>query len=152
MTDRPRAVVIGVGNEYRRDDGVGPAVLAALAGRVPPGVRLVHADGEPGALLEVWAGVPLAVVVDAVVCQPPRPGLLHRTSVGGLTGVGTSASSHGLGIPEAVRLAEVLDRMPGELVVYAVEAADVNLGVGLSAAVAAAVPEVADRVRAELAR
>jgi len=30
LTDRVPAVVIGVGNEFRRDDGAGPAVIARL--------------------------------------------------------------------------------------------------------------------------
>ena len=30
--------VIGVGNEFRRDDGAGPAVLARLRDLAPPGV------------------------------------------------------------------------------------------------------------------
>jgi Ni,Fe-hydrogenase maturation factor len=30
-------VVIGVGNEYRRDDGAGLAVVTSLRDRVPPG-------------------------------------------------------------------------------------------------------------------
>jgi Ni,Fe-hydrogenase maturation factor len=36
------AVVIGVGNEFRRDDGTGPAVIGRLRDRVPPGVELVR--------------------------------------------------------------------------------------------------------------
>ena len=41
------AVLIGVGNEYRRDDGIGPALVAALEDRWLPGVRLLVSDGEP---------------------------------------------------------------------------------------------------------
>ena len=40
-------MVIGVGNEFRRDDGAGLAVVARLRDRVPPGVELVLTDGEP---------------------------------------------------------------------------------------------------------
>nr|WP_240542975.1 PEP/pyruvate-binding domain-containing protein [Solihabitans fulvus] len=43
-----------------------------------------------------------------------------------------------------------LDRMPGLLMVYAVQAADLGLGVGLSPQVAAALPGLVDRVVAEL--
>jgi hydrogenase maturation protease len=67
------SVVIGVGNEFRRDDGAGPAVIARLRGLVPPGVDLVVTDGEPTRLIEAWTGAALAVVVDAVRAQPPRP-------------------------------------------------------------------------------
>ena len=70
-------VVIGVGNEYRRDDGAGLAVVARLRDRVPPGVELVLTDGEPTRLIEAWTGAALAVVVDAVRADPPRPGPVH---------------------------------------------------------------------------
>lgn len=45
-------MVIGVGNEFRRDDGAGPAVVGQLRDRVPPGVELVITDGEPARLIE----------------------------------------------------------------------------------------------------
>ena len=73
-----RVVVIGVGNEFRRDDGAGPAVVTSLRGQVPPGVDLVLTDGEPTRLIEAWTGAALAVVVDAVRADPPRPGRVHR--------------------------------------------------------------------------
>ena len=71
-------MVIGVGNEYRRDDGAGLAVVTSLRDRVPPGVELVLTDGEPTRLIEAWTGAALAVVVDAVRADPPRPGRMHR--------------------------------------------------------------------------
>lgn len=147
----PRAVVIAVGNEYRRDDGVGPVVLAELARcELPPDVALARSDGEPTQLFDAWAGVPLAVVVDAVLTEPSSPGAVHRTTLTGGSLMTGAASTHGLGIPEAVQLAEVLDRAPLQLVVYAVEAGDLGFGVGLSDPVARAVPEVVQAVLAEL--
>jgi hydrogenase maturation protease len=148
-------VVIGVGNEYRSDDGIGPALVAALERRPPPGVRLVVSDGEPVRLIEEWAGAPLAVVVDAVLCEPSRPGAVHRTELAELAelaGAGRPvvASSHSLGIPDALRLGLALDRTPDRLVVYAVEAADVAFGTDLSGPVAAALPGLVDAVLAEL--
>ncbi len=142
-------VVIGVGNEFRRDDGIGLAVLAELRRRAVPGVDLAVCDGEPTQLLDAWGGRPLAVVVDAVRCEPSMPGRVHRTTLDGAL-PGTAASTHGLGIPEAVRLAQAVDRAPHRLVVYAVEAADLGFGVGLSPAVEQAVPDVVDAVLAEL--
>jgi hydrogenase maturation protease len=145
-------VVIGIGNEYRRDDGVGPALVAALEEHRPTGVRLIVSDGEPARLIEDWAGAPLAVVVDAVLCEPSTPGEIHRTELPDLAAVIPSrpAGSHGLGIPDALRLAEVLDRLPERLVVYAVEATDVAFGTDLSAPVAAALPRLVATVLKEL--
>lgn len=147
----PRAVVIGVGNDFRSDDGVGPTVIAALRTRDLPKVALAVCDGEPTQLLDLWQGVPLAIVVDAVLCQPSSPGRVHRTDLEEAGSAGATAGSHGLGIPDALRLAEVLDRAPGRLVIYAVEAADLGLGRGLSQPVAEAVPRVVEQVLAQLA-
>jgi hydrogenase maturation protease len=154
-------VVIGVGNEYRCDDGIGPALIAALEERRLPGVKLIVSDGEPARLIDDWADVPLAIVVDAVLCEPSAPGEFYRTDVPlhdpldhhhdpGLESHPHSAGSHSLGIPDALRLAQAVDRLPQQLVVYAVEAADVGFGTELSAPVAAALPRLVDAVVGEL--
>ena len=144
-------MVIGLGNEFRRDDGAGPAVVARLRGRVPPGVELVLTDGEPTRLIEAWTGAALAVVVDAVRADPSRPGRVHRfvldQPIGGPV---QTVSSHGFGLDDAVRLALALDRMPGRLVVHAIEAADLSQGQGLTPLVAAAVGDLARAVLSDV--
>ena len=156
MTARPaaarQAVVIGVGNEFRRDDGAGPAVVARLRGRLPEGAALVVSDGEPARMIEAWEGMPLAVVVDAVRAQPAVPGRLHRLVLDqAATDPLSSVSSHGLGLEDAIGLAQALDRMPVRLVVHAVEAANLGQGAGLTPAVAAAIDALAAAVLADLA-
>ncbi|WP_084525539.1 hydrogenase maturation protease [Nocardia vaccinii] len=147
-----RAVVIGIGNEYRGDDGIGPLVAARLDRLELPGVLVAVCDGEPGNLLDLWEGADLAVVVDAVLCRPSTPGRIRRTTADALRGVTAAASSHTLGVPDAVRLGRALGRLPRELVVIAVEAARLDLGTELSEPVAAAIPEILRAVQDELAR
>lgn len=144
------AVVIGVGNEYRRDDGVGPAVAARFTSLRVPDVRVVVTDGDPARLLDAWTGMALAVVVDAVVVRAPSPGRVHRLTVDALPNSGAASSSHGLGVPEAVELARALDRLPGRLVFYTVEISETGYGIGLTAPVAAAVATVTTAVLREL--
>jgi hydrogenase maturation protease len=148
----PRAVVIGVGNDYRHDDGIGPAVARRLESLRIPAVRVAQCDGEPTGLLDLWAGLELAVVVDAVRRDPPAPGRVWRTTVEALRGCPRAAGSHALGVADALPLARVLGRAPAELVVVAVEAQCLDPGVGLSGPVAAAVPDAAAAVLSELAR
>ncbi len=146
-------VVIGVGNEFRRDDGVGPWVLDALRPSVPARVRLVASDGEPVRLIEEWAGADLAVVVDAVLAgDPGAPGRTHRLVIGQAAGgqPASAVSSHGLGVGEAVGLAEALGMLPRRLVLHAVEVSDCGYGVGLTPAVAAAARRLAAAVLADL--
>ena len=146
-----RAVVIGVGNEFRHDDGAGPAVVTRLSGRVPEGVELHLSEGEPTRLIEAWDGAALAVVVDAVRAEPAVPGRLHRLVLHRAgPGAARPASSHGLGLGEAIGLAQALDRMPGALILHAVEAADLGRGAGLSPAVAAVIDALAAAVLRDL--
>jgi len=149
---RGTVVVIGVGNEFRRDDGAGPAVIDQLRGLVPVGVGLVITDGEPTRLIEAWTGAALAVVVDAVRAEPPHPGRVHRFVVDRPgAGVARTASSHGFGFDDAIALAAALDRMPGRLIVHAIEAADLTQGTGLTPAVAEAVGVVAAAILGDIA-
>jgi hydrogenase maturation protease len=148
-----RTVVIGVGNPYRRDDGLGPAVLDLLHQAAPyPGVELIACDGESSRLLDAWSGAEVAYVVDAVRAVSPRPGRIHRITVPEPVGRDRAgaASSHGLGLGEAVELARMLDRLPARLEVFAVEVADTGFGETLSAPVAAAATEVARLIRGNL--
>lgn len=147
-----RVVVIGIGNEFRRDDGIGPAVLARLPGQVAESVQLVLSDGDPARLIEAWTGASLAVVVDAVRADPPVPGRLHRMVFDPADAARIQpVSSHGLGLGEAVGLARALARMPGRLIIHAVEAADLGQGVGLTPAVAAAADALTSAVLRDLA-
>lgn len=146
-----RAVVIGVGNEFRRDDGAGPRVLALLEERVGQGIALVPSDGEPVRLIEAWAGASLAIVVDAVRADEARAGRTHRIEISDADAwPGQAVSSHGLGLGEAVGLARALGLMPARLIVHAVEATEFSFGVGLTPPVAAATEALARAVLDDL--
>ncbi|MFJ8827727.1 hydrogenase maturation protease [Streptomyces sp. NPDC102467] len=158
MSAGARIVVIGVGNEFRHDDGLGPAVITRLGERavarpLPVGTALTTCDGEPGRLLGLWENAELAVVVDAAHSAPPHPGRVHRLDLDSAElGRVSATSSHGLGLGEAVELSRVLGRLPAHLVVYAVEGVDRTVGTGLSEAVARQVDTLADSVEADIGR
>lgn len=154
---RKRIVVIGVGNPYRRDDGVGPAVIARLRHRDLPTVELAECDGEPTRLLDLWTGAHLAVIVDAVRTEPARPGTIHRRSLRHPSlGRAGCPTSHAVDLGDAVALAAALDVLPARMMLYLVEAGDVSAGVGLTppvtAAVSELVTEIADEVRWQATR
>lgn len=140
-------IVIGVGNEYRHDDAFGPEVVQQLRAGDLPGVELTTCDGEPTRLIELWSGASTAVVVDAVRVPSPTPGRIHRLSAQHPATSPTGfANMHATGLGDTVALARALDRLPQRLLLYAVEAADTSLGIGLTADVAAAVPVVAGEI------
>ncbi|QKW37006.1 hydrogenase maturation protease [Actinomadura sp. NAK00032] len=142
-------VVIGVGNDFRRDDGAGPAVLEALQGRVR--ATLAVTDGEPARLIGLWAGADLAIVVDAVCAEPPVPGRIHDLGAETAALAACSVTGHALGLADAVALGLAVGHMPARLRVLAIEGLDFGFGHGLSPGVAAAVTAVADRLAVALA-
>lgn len=142
-------VVIGIGNTYRRDDGVGHVVADEFAKCRLPGVRVVTAAGEPGEVLDAWSGVPLAVVVDAAVGEGLAPGAIQRWTPADIDAP-VGVSSHAFGLGQTFALAEALGQVPGTLIVLSIGVADVGHGVGLTPDVAAAVPVVVDAIRAEV--
>ncbi|MGD0747909.1 MAG: hydrogenase maturation protease [Acidimicrobiales bacterium] len=146
----PHVVIAAVGNPLRRDDGAGPAVLEQLRGELGDALVL-GALASPLDLLGAWDGAGLAVVVDAVGGDVV-PGEVRVVEVdlrdpqGAPTRTAATASSHGLGVSEALRLALALGSMPARVVLVGIGGDDFGEGVGLSPSVSAAVERAAQVV------
>ena len=143
-------VVIGLGNTYRSDDGVGIAAAAALDELALPGVRVVTDVAEPMSLLEAWSGVKLAVVIDAAVVTSPTPGRIRRCTLSDVVTPCEGLSSHSVDVGRTHALGQALRRVPDALVVFTIEVADTRNGIGLTPQVARAVPEVVGMAVSEI--
>ena len=148
-------LVVGLGNPDRGDDGAGPEVAARIAALDLPDVETV-AEAAPLAVVERLQRTPAPealVVVDAT--RPgTEPGRVRVLTLGRepLTGLGAApASSHGLGLPEALELARALGVLPPRVTVVGIEAASVAVGAGLSDAVRASLDLAVAAVLAERA-
>jgi hydrogenase maturation protease len=135
---RPRVVVAGLGNEYRRDDGAGPRVACAVAARAP-GVVDVGPVAEPLDLLGRWDAADLAIVIDAIR-SGVLPGTVRVVDLTAVSGGDDSATStHGIGLRGVLRLAQAVGDAPRQVVVVGIEGDEFGQGTGLSPAVEAAV-------------
>jgi hydrogenase maturation protease len=145
------SVVIGMGNPMRGDDGVGRRVARLLRQRLPSHVTVHECEGQAIELMDAWDGFAHAVVVDAAR-GGGISGTVQRFEVvdEALPEAFGGVSAHGLGLAEAVGLGRALDRMPGRLVVYAIEGCAFEVGTGLSAGVESAIEEVSLLVQAEI--
>lgn len=145
------ALVVGLGNLDRGDDGVGPMVAERVRDLRLPDVDVLLEE-SPASLTDLWTDATGVVVVDAVRGGAPAGTVTAIDAVEqrlpSWVGVG---GTHGFGVAEAVELARALDRLPARLVVVGVEAECFDLGCGLSSAVADAVPRAVDAVVAALA-
>jgi hydrogenase maturation protease len=143
VTGTSRTLVAGVGNIFQRDDAFGVEVIRLLAGRSwPPGVEVAD-FGIRGVHLvyELLNGCDLFVLVD-VVQRGHAPGTVtvlevdpeHLPSPPGVL------DAHGLAPDQVFALLSSMGGRPGRSLVVACEPADLSDGMGLSRAVAGALP------------
>ncbi|HUO49528.1 MAG TPA: hydrogenase maturation protease [Acidimicrobiales bacterium] len=167
--ERPRAVVVGLGNPYRGDDGVGPAVAELVErrlGRTPLdglGLRVEVLAGipDPMDLIGRWDDALVAVVVDAaetgtdaaIAVSPGTVSVIAARRDRTLADLPAAwpTSTHHLGLGTAIRVAHALDSAPAQVLVVAVEGEQFGFSDALSPPVAAAVELAADRVLQALA-
>jgi hydrogenase maturation protease len=143
-----KRLLIGIGNGFRRDDGVGLVVAEKIARLELPTVEVLTAIGEPGAILDAWTTADSVVVVDAAMVDVSEPGRLRRWTPDTVPDSPVT-SSHAFGLAQTYGLGRALGRLPRSVVVLSVDIADASDGLGLSDAVAAAVPDVVEAVLAE---
>lgn len=135
-------VVVGIGNRMRGDDAVGPLALDMLRPLVGPDVACVECRGDVSEMIDAFRGADRVVVIDAVI-SGAEPGTLHV--VDGRSGIPArwrSASTHLVGLGEAIELAWALQAMPDELTVYGVEAATAAAGAPMTPEVEATVARI----------
>jgi hydrogenase maturation protease len=147
-----RALVVGLGSPDRGDDAVGPTVARRVAALRLPGIEVVERE-DPTALIDLWDGRRLTVVVDAVSSNgEPGTLMIMESGVGSApltedawTGTGRGGT-HAFGLAAAVELSRALNRLPRRLVLVGIEAGGLEHGEPLSAPVSAAVQPATEAI------
>jgi hydrogenase maturation protease len=140
-------LIIGCGNRERSDDGIGILVAERLR---ELGIEAETRVGEALDLIEAWKTADDVIVVDAMVTGAPVGTVQSWDGRQPLASVSTTASTHGLGVTEAIKLAHVLNRLPTRLQVYGIEGRQFEPGSEISPEVERAVEEVLRRIVAHL--
>jgi hydrogenase maturation protease len=162
----PTALVIGIGNEYRGDDGVGLIVADKVKELGLSGVDVRLLDGDGTELLSTWQRSQVVVVVDAAhSCQVaadipsedapspaesyPASGAIHRIEAHRepVPQFLATCSSHSFGLQQAIELGRILGQLPPRLIVLAIEGEEFapgssRLSIGVQAAIQPAVEAV----------
>jgi hydrogenase maturation protease len=136
----------------RGDDAIGRIVARSLRERVPTGISVVELSGEPTGVIEVLSGARVAIIVDAVR-SGGEPGTVHRFELSDKplpSSFASGASTHGLGVAEAVELARTLERLPARLILYGIESSTYDHASPVSGAVGSSVDEVVALILQEL--
>lgn len=151
VTDKPRVLIIGVGNLYRADDAAGRHAARRLREACAADVSVIELDGEAADLLDAWEGSEFVILLEALAAAGP-PGGIRRFEVG-LDPIPLTfdrSSTHALGVGEAIALAQALGRLPPRLVIYGIVGERFDWSETLSPAVEAGLADLVDRVLAEV--
>jgi hydrogenase maturation protease len=150
-----KLLILGLGNPFRGDDGVGASVIAALKDQDQPPNVVILDGGTPGLeTVLIWQGYQRVIIVDAAD-MGMQPGSWKRFIPGeAALPVRESAMQgtlHATGLAEALALAEALDILPPELIFYGVQPAFTGWSADLTEAVNTAVPALCEAISAEIA-
>ncbi len=148
-----KTLVLGIGNPILSDDGVGIHVARALKKSHIEDVTFDELAASGLELLDVIQGYDKLVIIDAIETRGGRPGQLHILTEKDFEKSIHGSSPHGINIATALALGRKLvpEKMPKEVVFFAIEAKDVvNVSENLTPEVEAAIPSIIRRVKEEL--
>jgi len=164
-SDRMKSVIIvGVGNEYRRDDGIGIVVARHLKSMLDSNDVDVVEVSDASSIIDVMEmGYKKMIIVDAIhssaavgtIYRFSKEEMLNMTNIKRYLLLPSSASSstHAMDVVEALKLAiELGIARDMDVVMFGVEGKDFGLGRGLSKEVERSIHRVVEEVAKEIVR
>ena len=143
-----KLLVLGIGNPLMGDEGVGPRVVEYLLSEYafPEDVDVIDAGTMGFTMLNVFEGVDLAVVVDAVQGTGHEPGTILLLDPESLAPNQIMHSLHDARLPDVLDAAKLMGMEP-EVMCVAVQIGDIeHWQLELSPVAATAVPNAAQAV------
>jgi len=143
-----KILVVGVGNSWRGDDGIGPKIVGWLKENVEGNDYLIESDLF--SLLDIFEKYQHIVIIDAVN-MGEQPGVVKSfTPAEVKLGIKTSASStHGFGLADIIKLAESL-QLKTSLQIIGIQVGDVAFGNALSSQLQNSWEHIVERVQQEV--
>jgi hydrogenase maturation protease len=154
MNERIPLLVLGLGNVLLEDDGVGGAAISLLLDRFepPPDVRVFDGGTLGLSLLPYLEKSDTLILVDAVRADG-APGTLVRLDGDDVApAVATRLSPHQVGVADLLDGARWLECYPARVVLLGLIPGSMELSLGLSRLVRAALPELVDLIVDEAAQ
>ena len=153
MSERVPLLVLGLGNVLLGDDGLGAAAVARLRDEFdgPRDVRVLDGGTLGLALLPYVEEAEAVILVDAIRDDEPAGTFVRLEGDDVAPAVATRLSPHQVGVADLLDGARWRDRYPSRVVLLGLVPESIELGVGLSPAVATALAALVRRITEESA-
>lgn len=151
MKNHNDTIIIGIGNEFRRDDGVGILIARELKKLSSDSFDVIESSGDGGKLLQLWEDYKFVIVIDAVH-SGSAAGKIYKFNISEevLPAQFFKFSSHTFSIAESIELARKLKQLPHRLIIFGIEGSDFTEGLGLSSKVETSSKELIRLIMNEL--
>lgn len=145
-----KILVIGIGNPFRHDDGIGPAIIKILQTENNPNFDLFDGGTDGLALLDKIAEYEKAIIIDAVQILE-APGIVRSfTPTEAKIKVKSDVlSTHGFGLAEVLKLMEELN-IKTKIKIIGIQPKNINFGEGLSDEIKDQIPQILKLIRETL--
>jgi hydrogenase maturation protease len=125
--------IVGIGNEFRGDDGVALFTLRDLKDTLPPQVKIVEMTGDQSNLLELMQDTNNMIIIDAVNSTAPSGTILHiNASEEPFPHNFFAISSHGIDLAQSIELARTMKKLPSVVLIYGIVGRDFSFTTSLS--------------------
>ena len=114
-------LIIGIGNPYRGDDGVGLRITQDIKKKSPDHVNVIEQSGDGISLMDSWKDADAVILIDAVH-SGAQPGTIHRfdAHTQPIPAKFFHYSTHVFGVAESIELARALKQLPPLFIVYGI--------------------------------
>ena len=136
--------VIGVGNPFKGDDGIGVKLIEETRESfASEGVQIFEVGSDTFEILHILKDLEAAIIVDAVRFggEPGDYRFFTSDDVESLKG---SETAHATNIIEVLNLSDKLDESPERVLIMGVQPKDTNLGEEFSPPVKKRIPELVE--------
>lgn len=147
-------LIIGVGNDFRSDDGVGLYIAREIRKKGLKDTTIIEGISDGTSMIEAWKEISRAIVIDCVHSEG-EPGAIYRFDALNENipeKYFPSLSTHAFNITDTIALARSIDYLPNNLIIYGVRGQKFGTGQGLTEIVRKSADEMIIRITDEIKR
>jgi len=145
-----KTVIIGLGNPYLRDDGIGNSIAQILMKRLAGQTSITVIELSIGGLrmIDFLVGYERCIIIDAIKTGQQQPGTICKLTLNDLGAALHISSSHDTSFVGALESCRYMGlSLPHYIEFWGIEAGDINsFGDTLTRKVEAAVPMVVEEI------